>query len=192
MLHTIQEFVAEWEGLSATTQKYLDALTDEALAQPVADGHRTLDRVARHLVQSIPEMMGKTGLEPERPAEDEPVPATAREIAEAYRTTSALLREQVRGRWTDASLEEEDDLDGSKWKQGFASPAASARPGRTGWRSAWSRPRSEAGEDEDVAPHDAPTEIDRRGNRQRGRARDVRRNAAIPSRSFGARGREGS
>ena len=119
MIHTIVDFVSQWEHRSSATQSLLDALTDKALAQPVADGHRTLGRIAWHMVQTLPEMLGQTGLEPEGPGVDAPVPETATEVAEAYRAAAASLLEQIRSRWTDATLDEEDDLYGTKWKRSF-------------------------------------------------------------------------
>ena len=119
MYRRLDDFLEQWRQLRESTQKILDALTDESLAQPVADDHRTLGRIAWHLVQTIPEMLGRTGLRPEGPAEDVPVPTSAAEIADAYRTASASLADQVKEQWTDASLEVEDEMYGSKWKRGF-------------------------------------------------------------------------
>ena len=119
MFHTIEEFVAAWQGLTTGTQQLMDAMTDPSLDQPVADDHRTLGRVAWHIVQTIPEMLLNTGLRAEGPAEDAPVPASAQAIADAYRATSASLLEQIQNEWTDASLEVEDDLYGQKWKRGY-------------------------------------------------------------------------
>jgi uncharacterized damage-inducible protein DinB len=119
MYRRLDDFLEQWLQLTAGTQKMLDALTDESLTQPVANDHRTLGRIAWHLAQTIPEMLSKTGLSPEGPAEDAPVPAVATEIAAAYRAASASLAEQVRTHWTDDTLEVEDDMYGSKWKRGF-------------------------------------------------------------------------
>jgi uncharacterized damage-inducible protein DinB len=101
------------------TQRVLDALTDESLAQPVTEGHRTAGQLAWHIVLTIPEMLGRTGLRPDGPAEDAPVPATAAEIAAAYRTASESLAAQLAAEWTDETLQQEDDMYGSKWKRGF-------------------------------------------------------------------------
>jgi len=119
MYQSTQMFLERYGELANSTAAYLDALTDEALAQPVADGHRTLGRIAWHLVQSIPEMMGKTGLSPAGPGEEEPVPATAAAIARAYRETAASLLEQVREHWSDETLEIEDEMYGNRWKRGL-------------------------------------------------------------------------
>ena len=119
MYRRVDDFLEQYRQLSESTQKRLDALTDAALTQPVADGHRTLGRIAWHLAQTIPEMLSKTGLSPEGPAEDAPVPAEAAVIADAYRAASRSLMEQVRAQWTDETLEVEDEMYGSKWKRGF-------------------------------------------------------------------------
>ena len=119
MYRRLDDFLEQWRQLTESTQKILDALTDEALSLFEADRHRTLGRIAWHLAQTIPEMLGKTGLHPEGPAEDAPVPASASEIAVAYRTASASLAEQLRQHWTDETLEVEDTLYGSPWKRGF-------------------------------------------------------------------------
>ena len=119
MYVTIADFLNDLKDNVAGTQKYLDTLTDEALSQAVADGHRTLGRMAWHIVQTIPEMMGRTGLVAEGPAETEPVPATAVEIADAYRATIVSLTAQISEHWTDATLLEEDDMYGGQWSRGF-------------------------------------------------------------------------
>lgn len=118
MIHTIQEFVADWKAVSGTTLRHMEALTDASLAQSVADEHRTLGRVAWHMAQTIPEMLARTGLQPAGPAEDAPVPGTARAIADAYRTASESLLKQVQESWTDETLQVEDDLYGQRWKRG--------------------------------------------------------------------------
>ena len=63
MYHTIKEFENCWESVSTTTAKILNVLTDESLNQAVSDGHRTLGRMAWHIVCTIPEMCEKMGLE---------------------------------------------------------------------------------------------------------------------------------
>lgn len=119
MYQSVDAFLGSYAQLSKSTQAYLDGLTDASLSQSVADGHRTLGRLAWHIAQSIPEMMGMTGLEPKGPGEQEPVPGSASEIAGAFREASASLIEEVRGRWSDEALRIEDDMYGMKWKRGL-------------------------------------------------------------------------
>ena len=116
MYHSLKESLESWKGESERTQQVLDALTDASLAQSIAAGHRTLGRIAWHIVTTIPEMMSYTGLKLENLLNpDKPVPAAAAEIAEAYRALSAALVDQVSGTWNDRSLDIEDDLYGQKW-----------------------------------------------------------------------------
>lgn len=119
MFHTIADFEQNWTHESANTQKQMDQLTDASLSQTVADDHRTLGRVAWHIVTTIPEMMSQTGLK--LPAIDHkaPVPKTADEIKKAYATVSKELLEQIKASWDDGSLQTEDDLYGEKWKRGI-------------------------------------------------------------------------
>ena len=127
MYRKVEDFLSAWSDDSGMTKKYLEILTDESLGQSVAEGHRTLGRVAWHLAQTIPEMMGKTGLKPEGPGEKDPVPASAAEIAAGYAAAADSLAAQVKERWTDESLLEEDEMYGSKWSRGFRSgPAGQA------------------------------------------------------------------
>jgi len=118
MIHHITEFIGDYGGVAQGTQAIMDALDDASLSQEAGDGHRTLGRVAWHVVQTIPEMLGKTGLTPDGPGEDTPVPTTAKAIADAYREASRSVLAQVEAQWTDDTLEVEDELYGSKWKRG--------------------------------------------------------------------------
>ena len=62
MFTKIEDFLTNWQHESGSTQKVLDALTDESLAQEVSPQDRTLGRIAWHIVTTLDEMMGRTGL----------------------------------------------------------------------------------------------------------------------------------
>jgi uncharacterized damage-inducible protein DinB len=64
-------------------------------------------------------MMNRTGLSLEGPGEHDPVPATAAQIAETYARLAAALGEQVKGRWTDETLAQVDEMYGDKWPRGL-------------------------------------------------------------------------
>ena len=120
MFISIEQFKQEWQAESDNTRKIFSALTDESLKQPVTEGHRTLGRIAWHIVQTLPEMGGRTGLKVDGPAEDAPVPGSAEKIKQAYDTAAKTLMEQVTENWTDETLDLEDDMFGQKWKRGLS------------------------------------------------------------------------
>jgi uncharacterized damage-inducible protein DinB len=120
MFISIEQFKQEWQAESDNTRKIFSALTDESLKQPVTEGHRTLGRIAWHIVQSLTDIGERTGLKVEGPTEDAPVPASAEQIKQAYDKAAKLLLEQVIGNWTDESLDKEDDMFGQKWKRGLS------------------------------------------------------------------------
>ncbi|MCZ2257716.1 DinB family protein [Sporosarcina sp. G11-34] len=115
MFKTIEEFLTNWGHESGSTQKVLNALTDESLTQEVSPDDRTLGRIAWHVVTTLDEMMSRTGLEFEGARHDTPVPASADEIAEAYRSSSAAMVAAIKGQWTDATLSEVKDMYGEQW-----------------------------------------------------------------------------
>jgi uncharacterized damage-inducible protein DinB len=96
------------------------ALTDESLTQKVAQDHRTLGRIAWHIVQTIPEMAGRTGLKISGPGDKDPVPTTADAIKRAYDTVAKSLHEQVAATWKDETLQLQDDMYGQMWPRGLS------------------------------------------------------------------------
>ena len=116
MYSTIADFIAEWKTEASSSAKTLAVLTDESLAQKVADGHRNMARIAWHIVTTIPEMMGYTGLKlDELLKPDSPVPPTATQISDAYKAVSVALLEKIEKEWTDETLLIEDEMYGETW-----------------------------------------------------------------------------
>ncbi|MGM0879183.1 MAG: DinB family protein [Bacillota bacterium] len=118
MYHTIEEFVTNWSHEANSTQKIMDVLTDDSLKQEVAQDHRTLGKLAYHIVTSLHEMMSQTGLVFEA-AEHESVPTSAKEIANSYRQASESMVAAIKEQWTDASLKEVKDMYGEHWPNGL-------------------------------------------------------------------------
>jgi uncharacterized damage-inducible protein DinB len=118
MIRTIDDFVKTWSAELESTQKILKHLTDRSLAQSVGPEHRTLGRLAWHVVTTLPEMMGRTGLKLSGPDPESAVPSSAKAIAHAYNDAAISLLEQIRGGWTDATLEQKDDMYGQQWPRG--------------------------------------------------------------------------
>ena len=64
---------------------------------------------------SLSEMMSRVQLPPEGPGEDAPAPEAAADILQGYRQLTASMESQMRGTWTDASLDEEFNMYGQQW-----------------------------------------------------------------------------
>jgi uncharacterized damage-inducible protein DinB len=118
MFRRVQDFLETWAHERSSTLKILGALTDASLAQAVTTDHRTLGRLAWHVATTPAEMMGRTGLKVGGPPHESPPPKAAAAIAAAYGTSSQAVADGV-ARWTDATLEVEDDMYGQKWARGM-------------------------------------------------------------------------
>jgi uncharacterized damage-inducible protein DinB len=119
MFRSIADFEENWTHEMESTQRQMDQLTDLSLAQAVTDGHRTLGRVAWHIVTAIPEVMRRTGLNIPSVDPKAPVPATADEIKKAYAAVSREMLDEVKSTWDDATLQIEDEMYLEPWKRGF-------------------------------------------------------------------------
>ncbi len=118
MYTSIELFLADWKRESANTARMMGALTDASLAREVADGYRTLARIAWHVVTVLPKMTIRTGLRMSSVSETAPVPAAAADIASAYERAAKELAELVESQWTDETLKAEDDVFGQKRARG--------------------------------------------------------------------------
>lgn len=119
MFTSVDAFVKAYQSESGETLKVMRALTNDSLAQPVTDGHRTLGRVAWHLSTIIPEMFKYTGLQFQKVKKDDPMPSTADMTSRLFDMVSRELIMQVKSNWTDESLQTEHAMYGETWKRGF-------------------------------------------------------------------------
>jgi uncharacterized damage-inducible protein DinB len=117
MYYKIEDFMSDWEYESGATTKIFSALTDESLNTKVSETGRTLSYIAWHITISIGEMMSKTGMEVDAPAEDSLPPETSEEIKMEYVKAASSLKEKIK-EWNDESLLKEDEMYGDKWKRG--------------------------------------------------------------------------
>ncbi|MEW6509522.1 MAG: DinB family protein [Bacteroidota bacterium] len=118
MIRTIVDFQHVWSRELESTQKLFKHLTDRSLGEQVDPEGRTLGRLAWHITRNITEAMEITGLSPVGPADDAPVPASAKEIFKAYSDAAIALLEQVTQKWTDATLAVKDQAYGRQWERG--------------------------------------------------------------------------
>jgi uncharacterized damage-inducible protein DinB len=119
MFRKISDFEKTWTNHVQGTMKVLNAMTQASMSQPVADGHRTLGRLAWHNVTTIAEMAPYTGLKFTSVSKDAPMPGTLDEIRKAYADVTLELLQQIKAHWTDETLLQEDDLYGEKWARGM-------------------------------------------------------------------------
>jgi uncharacterized damage-inducible protein DinB len=118
MFRRINDFLDAYRSLADGTARLLDAMDDRSMRQPVAEGHRTLGRIAWHLVTTVPEMMARTGLPLSSVDPHAPPPASAAEIVSSYRAVSRELADALARDWTDGTLEKTDDMYGETWPRG--------------------------------------------------------------------------
>jgi uncharacterized damage-inducible protein DinB len=119
MFREISDFESAWKNESQSTLKIFKALTQDSLSRAVDEGHRTLGRMAWHIVLSIPEMMGRTGLKIEGISENDPVPEKLQDIISRYEKVSSAVLAEVKEKWSDDDLLKEDDMYAEMWKRGF-------------------------------------------------------------------------
>ncbi len=118
MFRRVQDFLKAYYNLQDNTTKLFESLTDENLDQAVADGHRTVGEIAWHIVVTIPEMMGRTGLDLNAVDMHVPPPGSAQAIRDGYAAASKELATAVAERWTDELLDELDEMYGQEWPKG--------------------------------------------------------------------------
>jgi uncharacterized damage-inducible protein DinB len=114
----IDDFLGSWDYETEATLKVFKQLTDLSLQQKVHAGGRSLGRIAWHIVQTLPEMGGRTGLDIQGPGQEDPIPPSAAEIAARFQDAAESLGREVRTRWKDADLEAEDEMYGESWSRG--------------------------------------------------------------------------
>lgn len=118
MYHKLHDFINDWTYESEATLKIFSNLTDESLTKSLNENVRTAGRLAWHITTSIGEMAHRTGLKFKTAENDSSIPATVKEIFNAYKEASENLISEIKSRWNDETLFVEDDMYGEKWKRG--------------------------------------------------------------------------
>ena len=124
MFRRLDDFSKAWTEEAKHTEAVMAAIPDPAKGTAIAQGHRDLQRLAWHLVESAIEMpshMGLTipGAEQVKGGFIGPPPPTMAEVIQAYRAASDALLKGLEG-WSDADLEREDDMYGETWRRGHS------------------------------------------------------------------------
>lgn len=118
MYRSIKDFVNDWTYESESTLKLFAELTEQSLNEKPHNDVRSIGRLAWHITLTIAEMMNRTGLKVVGPAEDAPVPNSAKEIYDTYKSCSDSLIDLIQKQWADESLFLEDDMYGEMWAKG--------------------------------------------------------------------------
>ncbi len=118
MFYRIEDFMKEWSIESSTTQRVLDAITDEALTREIADGFSSLGSLGWHICQAYGGILHHTGLVFEVPSKYEPVPIHAAAISTKYKEVGSGMKVAIQTNWTDSSLLEHVDVYGESWTKG--------------------------------------------------------------------------
>jgi len=116
---TLNEFFGDWDYESQSTIKMFGFLTDESLKQKITLDGRSLGFLGWHLIETISEMPGRTGLKIFSPDLNHYNTASAEHLRECYKNASDSLIEKIKDSWNDDTLIQEDDMYGEKWKRGF-------------------------------------------------------------------------
>lgn len=118
MFTTISDFLEEWNAEASSTQKVLDALTDQSLSQQVSTAGRDLGRIAWHNVMCIPEFLALFGIANDSVKDVDNVPISAKDIADTFRKVASNTENAVRQHLTDVSLKEVQNVFGRNLTKG--------------------------------------------------------------------------
>jgi uncharacterized damage-inducible protein DinB len=116
---TLNDFFSDWAYESGATQKYINNLTNESLNQKITPDGRSLGFLAWHLVETISEMPGRTGLKIFSPDFDHYDRNNAEHLKECFKNASDSLVEKIKAGWNDDTLKQEDDMYGETWNRGY-------------------------------------------------------------------------
>ena len=120
MYRTINDFTEDWRRETASTAKIYRALTDASLAQKVTPDGRSLGFLAWHIIVSVCDAARRSGLKSKLPTRNDPMPVSASALAEVYIASTKVVGDEIGEHWNDASLLEEVEMFGEKWRRGFA------------------------------------------------------------------------
>jgi uncharacterized damage-inducible protein DinB len=115
MYRVVNDFLEDWKFESNATLKLLSKLTDKSLQQKVSPEGRSLARLAWHIILTIQAMLNRTTMAQGGPADNAPVPKTAKEITDIYRTQAEVVFQQVQKHWKDSDLQDEVRMFGEMW-----------------------------------------------------------------------------
>lgn len=110
MYYKLSDFILDWDYKSESTIKVFSNLTNESLTKKIHQKVRTAGRLAWHITASIGELAHRTGLTFETIDEKSPIPTTVAEIIKFYNQASSNMIGEIKSKWSDDTLLNEDDM----------------------------------------------------------------------------------
>lgn len=118
MYRNINDFLGDWAYETEATLKVFHAIKEDRKAEKLHQNIRSLERLAWHLTQTLPEMTHRAGLLDKDALEQEPIPSSFESIISEYQRQSGVIADAVKQKWTDDTLLEEVNMYGQNWKKG--------------------------------------------------------------------------
>lgn len=118
MYRFIEDFLNDWSYESESTVKIFKTVQEAHKSDKLNENVRSLERLAWHLTQTVPEMMHRAGLLDKDPLEHQSVPAHFQDIIKVYQQQSQAVTDALKQKWTDADLQQEVNMYGQPWKKG--------------------------------------------------------------------------
>jgi uncharacterized damage-inducible protein DinB len=118
MFRTLRDFYRDWGYNAGSTQRILDALTDESLKQEVTPQERNMGLIAWHMVTSIRMLTLPIGLKFESPSQEQSPPTSSKVIADNFSQVNGAFIEAVKAQWSDADLSLVNDIFGQQLPNG--------------------------------------------------------------------------
>ncbi|UED78181.1 DinB family protein [Lysinibacillus sp. CD3-6] len=106
MYRHVDDFLSEWTVAAEGTAKVLKAMSDESLSQSIVEGHNSLGWLGWHLVGAAGYFSYLAGLKVPMIRQEDPIPASAGEIAATYEKTATSIKEEAAKLSNEELLEE--------------------------------------------------------------------------------------
>ena len=119
MYRKIDDFISDYKMESENTLKIFKSIDLQKKSLKINENVRSMERIAWHIVQSLTEMMSKTGLYETDTLEGKSIPSDLDEIISTYRNQIEMLLEKVKSGWKDNELFDKIEMYGETWTKGF-------------------------------------------------------------------------
>jgi uncharacterized damage-inducible protein DinB len=119
MYRSIDDFISDYRMESENTLKIFKSIDLDKKSLKINENIRSMERIAWHIVQTLSEMMSKTGLIEQDVTEVNSIPGEFDEILRKYHELLERLLSEVKAKWRDDELTEKLEIYGESWAKGF-------------------------------------------------------------------------